>query len=187
MATASSEVVVTLERSFSSEPEQQRHFEEASTPIPPPSSHSSLCRRRKEKIYTQGYTFEQRRDAKREAAKAFFLSIPLDSELKQEENNEEEDSKLQPTAPPPLPLLSIAEISSPQPTTVTSTGLQFTRDTGLVESPRRSRKNKKLQGSTSFNASTSTQRKLSYGGSGIVMPQSMYTLRSFSLEPEDRR
>ncbi|XP_011408239.2 PREDICTED: CDK5 and ABL1 enzyme substrate 2-like [Amphimedon queenslandica] len=186
MASSTEDVYITSASSLDLEQEERR-LEELTPSLPPPSSHSSLCRRRREKIYSLGYSSEERRDTRREAAKAFFLSIPLDSELEQKEETDERKESEPPKEPPvPLKLSSITELLSPlatQPISVTanSSGLQFTRDVGSADSPRRSRKNKKIQGSSSF----SHVKKLSYG-SGAVH-QSVKTLRSFSMEPEDRR
>ena len=187
MASSTGDVYITSARSLDLEQEQRR-LEESTPSLPPPSSHSSLCRRRREKIYSQGYSSEERRDTRREAAKAFFLSIPLDSELEQKEETDGMKESEPPKEPPaPLKLSSITELLSPltsQPisSTANSSGLQFTRDIGSADSPRRSRKNKKVQGSSSF----SHIKKLSYGGSG-TSHQSVKALRSFSIEPEDRR
>lgn len=134
---------------------------------------NSLARKyRRGKIIKQGYSKEERQDARKEAARDFFLNIPLDKDFKPQ-------SRLT-TAP-----LLVKEEHSvemkvipdeiKQPPLATAPSYIVMQHDLSVESPRRSKRKK-----------SSHTKKPSYGGSTVPV-HSTLTLRNYITEPDDKR
>ena len=123
---------------------------------------------RREKIIHQGYSEEERRDARREAAKAFFLGIPLDSDI-------ELTGSTHYNVPVSRRLSTNTATLNEAPSTRTSTSIEpsFLRDSMSVDSPRRSKRRK------------SHAKKPSYGNN--LPYQSACTLESYINDPQNKR
>ena len=133
---------------------------------------NSLARKyRRGKIIKQGYSKEERQDARKEAARDFFLNIPLDKDFKPQ-NRLATTSLLVKEHSAEIKVIP-DEIKRP-PLTTASPYIAIQNDL-TVESPRRSKRKK-----------SSHTKKPSYGGSTIPV-HSTLTLRNYITEPEDKR
>lgn len=136
-----------------------------------PSCESGLTKRKRNKIIHQGYSEEERKDARREAIRQFFLSIPLDSEV---ESSGQSDI-VQPTALQP----PVIDTYSPQPqSNPLSNALQFNRGHDMSFSSESPRQSKRKKHATSLQQT----KRLSLG----IHP-SVSALRAYSTEPDDMR
>jgi hypothetical protein len=127
---------------------------------------------RRSKAVHHGYTYEQRRDGRREAAKSFFLGIPLDKDLELSSSTETSTPISQ-----RLPSIQPLAINDTAAMTITSPSIisefHFQRDLS-IESPRRSKRRKSL-----------SQSKR--GPHHNVPTQSIISLTKYISDPHDKR
>ena len=136
-------------------------------------STNSLARKyRRGKIIKQGYSKEERQDARKEAARDFFLNIPLDKDFKPQDHLTTTSLLVKERHSIEIKVIP-DEIKRPLSAT-TPSYIAIQHDL-TFESPRRSKRKK-----------ISHTKKPSYGGSSIPIHSSL-TLKDYITEPEGKR
>ena len=136
-------------------------------------STNSLARKyRRGKIIKQGYSKEERQDARKEAARDFFLNIPLDKDFKPQDHLTttsllvKEDHSIE---------IKVIPDEIKRPLSATTPSYIAIQHDLTFESPRRSKRKK-----------ISHTKKPSYGGGSIPVHSSL-TLKDYITEPEGKR